>query len=246
MYTNNDAPQIASPLTATASPAAAAPFAGDDAAPRAGPSTQPITDVNRVTNDSSSEDDDDELVPIVRAPTGPSPLQTPKSAIDSNRSDPLVTGTQCKRRSEVYYFFHELPDGRHVCTACDEMQKEDPSHVVAIFGPQATTRDLRHHLHKNHILFYVTEVERSNLKTGLKILQQRLDSGWSLEMLIDKLQNPTCTLESLGEPPYPKPGIRALSSGFDQLPKFTLDEMHHHIVKFIVADDQNFAGYFAF
>ncbi|KAG2737311.1 hypothetical protein P692DRAFT_20683692, partial [Suillus brevipes Sb2] len=186
----------------------------------------------------SSEDDDDELVPIVRAPTGPSPLQTPKSAIDSTRSDPLVTGTQRKRRSEVYYFFHLLPDGRHVCTACEEMQKEDPSHIVVIFGPQATTRDLRHHLHKNHLLFYVTEVERSNLKPGLKILQQRLESGWSLEMLIDKLQNPTCTLESLGDPPYPKPGIRALSSGVDHLPKFTLDELHRHIVKFIVADDQ--------
>ncbi|KAG1717776.1 hypothetical protein EDD22DRAFT_855926 [Suillus occidentalis] len=87
---------------------------------RAGPSTQPITDVNRVTNDDSSEDDDDdELVPIIRAPTGPSPLQTPKSAIDSTRSDPLVTGTQRKRRSEVYHFFHLLPDGRHVCTACE-------------------------------------------------------------------------------------------------------------------------------
>ncbi|KAG2047331.1 hypothetical protein BDR06DRAFT_976813 [Suillus hirtellus] len=62
---------------------------------------------------------------------------------------------------------------------------------------------------------------------------------WIVVTMRQRLKDPACTLDSLGTPPSPGP-LPGTSLSFPDniLPAFTLDEMHKHIVKFIIADDQ--------
>lgn len=61
--------------------------------------------------------------------------------------------------------------------------------------------------------------------------------------MLERLKDPTCTIEMLGPPPSrgdgslrPTVGMSAVSER--GLPSFSIEEMHRHIVKFIIADNQ--------
>jgi hypothetical protein len=59
--------------------------------------------------------------------------------------------------------------------------------------------------------------------------------------MLERLKVPTCTIETLGPPPSCDNGSLQLIIGMSEvsdLPSFSIKEMHKHIVRFIVADDQ--------
>jgi hypothetical protein len=91
------------------------------------------------------------------------------------------------------------------------------------------------------MLLYIESIIEYGWPILYKPLQTVVDSGWSLEELLRKLQqDPTCNVTVLG--PHPNAGValagvRLMTSDND-LPNFSPKEMHHQIVKFIVADDQ--------
>jgi hypothetical protein len=56
----------------------------------------------------------------------------------------------------------------------------------------------------------------------------------------ERLRDPTHTIDSLGDVPNNNVllGRRQPGTPEDEIPNFTLDEMHRQLVRFVVADDQ--------
>jgi hypothetical protein len=107
--------------------------------------------------------------------------------------------------------------------------------------PSTGTSAHRTHAFADHTDTYLEEAERQNWHVLHKSsrLKTFLDEGWTVATMCQRLKDPACTLDSLSTPPSPGPLPRtSLSFPDNILPAFTLDEMHKHIVKFIIADDQ--------
>ncbi|KAG1810752.1 hypothetical protein EV424DRAFT_1349841 [Suillus variegatus] len=233
-------PPVAASLTA------APRIARGGAAPRAGPSRAADDGefINLdVINDVNEEDNDHLLTPVEVACTGPSPLQT-LTGSDTTRSNPLAMGRRTKQSgSEVHHCFtKDATSGQRVCTPCVDVQKEDPSYDVAEYSSSMTTGTLQGHLLKFHLRIYIAALEQYGLKVGAKEVRDILDIGWTLAHIGQELdQNPDKLLESFGSPgggslgSQPRSGVSAPGN---DIPDFTIEEMHRQLVKFIVVDDQ--------
>jgi hypothetical protein len=91
------------------------------------------------------------------------------------------------------------------------------------------------------MLLYIESIIKYGWPILHKPLQTVVDSSWSLEELLRKLQqDPTCNVTALG--PHPNAGVALagvrLMPSDNGLPNFSPKEMHHQIIKFIVADNQ--------
>ncbi|KAG2150201.1 uncharacterized protein EDB93DRAFT_1103453 [Suillus bovinus] len=195
------------------------------------------------------------LSPVAAAPSAASTLTTAPHVANSKAhhkalrqyslqdwSKPHAMGRQTKQLgSEVHHFFYQRHNVRaaHMCTLC----KEDSSHDIAEYSSLTTMGTLHGHLLKIHLRVYITALERHNLKVGAKEVRDLLDIGWTLAQIGQELdQNPDKLLESFGSPPggkhlglQPRTGVSALA---DEIPDYTIEEMHRQLVKFIVVDDQ--------
>ncbi|KAG1811953.1 hypothetical protein EV424DRAFT_1349511 [Suillus variegatus] len=175
-----------------------------------------------------SGDEEDEVVnsPVctVRPAAGHSPLQT---VMNTTITDPLATGGRAKppkTSADIHFFFRQdTTTHSNICKACD------------------TSTSTRHaHIFNEHIDIYLEEVEHQHWHILHKslCLKTFIDEGWTIATMRQRLKDPSCTLDSLGTPPSPSLPGTSLSAPDNVLPAFTLDEMHRHIVKFIIADDQ--------
>ncbi|KAG2138730.1 uncharacterized protein EDB93DRAFT_1106299 [Suillus bovinus] len=106
-----------------------------------------------------------------------------------------------------------------------------------------STSTLCCHVGKYHMYYYLTALEKNGWPAGINAVQCRLDEGWTLAQLLERLEDPANTIKSLGAPSNTRrggllPGVKMSASLDDTLPNFSLNELHRHIVKFIIADDQ--------
>ncbi|KAG2750991.1 hypothetical protein P692DRAFT_20647111, partial [Suillus brevipes Sb2] len=106
----------------------------------------------------------------------------------------------------------------------------------------STTGTLRTHVHVYHMDLYLAECERRGPVAWpilINEVQSRLDEGWTISQMRERLsQDPDCTIETLGVPPNPVCNNSLPAQSEAVLPDFSVDEMHQHIVRFIIADDQ--------
>ncbi|KAG2132119.1 uncharacterized protein EDB93DRAFT_1255305 [Suillus bovinus] len=99
-----------------------------------------------------------------------------------------------------------------------------------------------YHIYKFHIELYLEESEKQKWPIGIHPVGTCLSEGWTLTKILERLKNPTCTIEMLGPPPSCsdgslRPAVRMAVSERG-LPNFSIEEMYRHMVKFIIADDQ--------
>ncbi|KAG1782525.1 hypothetical protein EV702DRAFT_1192199 [Suillus placidus] len=106
-----------------------------------------------------------------------------------------------------------------------DLQKHDPTYIIAEYGTKTATGILCNHVLKFYLRVYITELEKHKLKIGAKEVQDLVDCGWTLAQMSKELnQNPELTL--------------TLFAPVDDIPDFTIDEMHQQLIKFVVVDDQ--------
>jgi hypothetical protein len=117
----------------------------------------------------------------------------------------------------------------------------DSSHQISTYKHTTGTSAHRNHAFYCHTDLYLQEAERQRWPILVRSVKERLNEGWSLAAIRERLQDPAYHIDSLG--PIPNhgpndslPGIG--SSPDDYIPDFSIDEMHRQLVKFIVADDQ--------
>lgn len=106
-------------------------------------------------------------------------------------------------------------------------------------GSGTSTR--RKHLFQIHTQCYIEALECNHWPVYIPTLKQIIGDGWTLSGILQALKDPAKTIDSLGPPPNhgvsdSLPGTSGPSG--DVLPDFSLDEMHHQLVKFIISDDQ--------
>ncbi|KAG1820909.1 uncharacterized protein BJ212DRAFT_1478003 [Suillus subaureus] len=124
-----------------------------------------------------------------------------------------------------------------------DIQKEDPSYNIAEYSSSTTTGTLHRYLLKIHLHVYITAIEQHNLKVEAKEVWDLLDRGWTLTQIGQELdQYLDKLLESFCPPPsggglasQPRVGVLALA---DEMPDFTIEEMHRQLIKFIVVNNQ--------
>lgn len=122
-----------------------------------------------------------------------------------------------------------------------DYHKADSSCPLAVYGPSTSNSPLRAHIYKVHIELYLQESEKQQWPIGIHAVGTRLNEGWTFAEMLEQLKVPTCTIETLGPPPSRGDGSLQLIVGRSEvsdLPSFSIKEMHKHIVRFIVADDQ--------
>jgi hypothetical protein len=111
-----------------------------------------------------------------------------------------------------------------------------------MYAASSTTGTLRTHMHVYHMDLYLAECEcRGPVAWPILIneVQSRLDEGWTISQMRERLsQDPDCTIETLGVPPNPVCNNSLPAQSEAVLPDFSVNEMHRHIVRFIIADDQ--------
>ncbi|KAG1818305.1 hypothetical protein EV424DRAFT_1347690 [Suillus variegatus] len=99
------------------------------------------------------------------------------------------------------------------------------------------------------LLTYCFSLGRTQTPVNAFVYRARdcLNEGWTFAQMQEQLKDPTCSIETLGPPPNPRgggslPGVGKSASLDRDLPDFSIEEMHRQIMKFIVADDQNFVS----
>ncbi|KIK35342.1 hypothetical protein CY34DRAFT_96280, partial [Suillus luteus UH-Slu-Lm8-n1] len=197
----------------------------------------------------SGDEEDNLPAPRVRAPPVLGPLQTATSTVYSTQSDPLATGipgTQPKSTADIRYFFRlDLTTNHKICQACEGLQKADSSHPITLYKHTTSTYAHCNHAFYSHTDLYLQEAESLCWPILVKSLKRRLNEGWTLAAIRERLQDSTYHIDSLGSIPdqaHLLPGIGL--SPDDYLPDFSINEMHRQLVKFIVADDQVSGIYF--
>jgi hypothetical protein len=126
-------------------------------------------------------------------------------------------------------------------TSCTrEIHELDPSHPITNYAPSTTTGVIRSHF-LTHTQLYIEKIIHYQWPILSQPLKSLLGVGWSLQELLEQLkQDSTCDIFSLGSHPnaghlvLPGTGV-SVDNG---LPEFSVQEMHHVIMNFIVADDQ--------
>jgi hypothetical protein len=119
------------------------------------------------------------------------------------------------------------------------MNQQDPSYPATSYANSTASGGRRAHVFNCHTDLYLEEAERHGWLIQIKSMIDLFNEGWTLGSIRQRLKkDPTCTIDSLGSPS--DRDITPLRQGppQDELPNFTLDEMHRQIVKFIIVDDQ--------
>ncbi|KAG1798679.1 hypothetical protein EV424DRAFT_1352511 [Suillus variegatus] len=181
---------------------------------------------------------------IAQAGSNPSPLQT---VMSTARTDPLATGNlkQTKGPTDMAHFYRIDSDTKvKTCTPCVALHEIDGTHKVQVYAGSTASSAPRNHAFIHHTELYLEVAEHFGWRITIKDLSEWLAEGWTLTTIRERLKKSPCTMQTLGPPPNQGSNASWLvgtSSPEDVIPDFTLDEMHHQIVKFIVANDQKLA-----
>jgi hypothetical protein len=120
-----------------------------------------------------------------------------------------------------------------------ELQKVDSSPQVMSYKHSMGTSACCTHAFYHHTDIFLQEAECLGWPIYVQPLNECLAEGWSLAAIHARLHNPVYHIESLGT--IPNQGHNNFPPGTtpeNHLPDFSIDKMHHQLVKFIVADDQ--------
>ncbi|KAG1726180.1 uncharacterized protein EDB91DRAFT_1086855 [Suillus paluster] len=195
----------------------------DNASIHADPSrAQPMADEGEIFNlDDISDDDEEEEdhppAPRVMAPTVPSPLQTVINSPYPTQTDLLATGGLTRK-------------------AKDCIQLLGVMFAYFVNDYMNLTQHTSH-----HTILYLEEAGCHGWPIQIKPLNALLEQGWTVTTIHERLRDLSCTMDSLGDVPNHDDvllGTRQSGSLKDEIPNFTVDEMHQQLVRFVVADDQ--------
>ncbi|KAG1779483.1 hypothetical protein EV702DRAFT_1043899 [Suillus placidus] len=197
----------------------------------------------------SGDEEDNLPAPGVRAPPVLGPLQTATSTVYSTQTDPLATGilgTQPKSMADIHYFFRlDLATNHKTCQACEGLQKADSSHPIASYKHTTGTSAHHNHAFYSHTNLYLQEAKCLCWPILVKSLKGQLNEGWTLAAIRERLQDSAYHIDSLGSIPNQAHSLPGTGLSLDDyLQDFGIDEMHHQLVKFIVANDQESGVYF--
>lgn len=122
-----------------------------------------------------------------------------------------------------------------------QLHELDPTYKVTTYKTTTSNTGPRHHVYNHHTLIYLEEAGRQGWPIQIKPLNALLDEGWTVTAIRERLRDPTRTIDSLGDvPSHSDALLRTGQPGTleDEIPNFTLDEMHRQLVRFVVADNQ--------
>jgi hypothetical protein len=110
-----------------------------------------------------------------------------------------------------------------------QLHKHDLTYKVTMYGTTMSNTGPCHHVYNHHTLIYLEEAGRQGWPIQIKPLNALLDKGWTVTAIRERLRDPTHTLDSLRDvPSHSDVLLRTGQPGNleDEIPNFTLDEMH--------------------
>ncbi|KAG1783156.1 hypothetical protein EV702DRAFT_1040898 [Suillus placidus] len=189
-------------------------------------------DLDNVSGDDE-EEEHDPPAPTVRAPAGPSPLQTAMHNVHPTQTTLLDTGslTKMAKGTDDFHFIFRLDEvtGRNVCIPCEQLHELDLTYKVTTYKTTMSNTGPRHHVYNHHTLIYLEEAGRQGWPIQIMPLNTLLEEGWMVTAIHERLRDPTRTIDLLGDVPnHNDTLLRTGQPGTlkDEIPNFTLDEMH--------------------
>ncbi|KAG1717414.1 uncharacterized protein EDB91DRAFT_1259774 [Suillus paluster] len=202
---------------------------------------QPMADEGEIFNldnisDDNEEEEDHPPAPRVMAPTVPSPLQTVINSPYPTQTDLLATSgltRKAKGADDVHFFYRLHPTtGRNVCILCERLYELDTTYKVTSYSSTTSNTGPHFHVYSHHTILYLEEAGHHDWPIQIKPLNALLEQGWMVTTIRERLRDPSCTMDSLGDVPNCDDillGTRQSGSLKDEIPNFTVDEMHQQL-----------------